>query len=640
MKYRPEIDGLRAIAVVGVILFHAGLSPLGGGYLGVDVFFVISGYLITTLLLEELQTGRFSLIGFYERRARRIMPPLLVVLGSSATVAWLTLSPNDLLGFSRSLIATCLFISNRHFSRDSGYFEPSADLKPLLHTWSLAVEEQFYLFFPILLLVGWRFLERKVVWVIAALMLASFALAESRAASEPARQFFSFIGRSWELASGALAAFQSRTVLPPPSLKEELAGLTGLGLILMAIVGLDPNQQFQVVHAIPAVLGSYIFILCAREQALAARLLSWRPIVAVGLVSYSGYLWHQPLFAFLRHTTGMPLSAPVAFASLALCALLAVATWRFVECPFRNRAFVSSKQIFVFAIIGTTMLISIGLAGKKEDLRRWRLSDDQKSVAATALRSPLREKCHIQHDVGVQYMRPEDSCTIPAEGKPEWAVIGNSHGVELAYALGRRLGERGIAVRQFTFSACPPTAGHDLTSPAGCAEWTRDVLAHLGKDPGVKNVVLSYKMFDLKENQPTGSGKVQELPDSENLVWLRYVETAAILQSAGKTVFMVLQAPMLPRKIDYYIERESRFEFVRASKLDSWKISAQPEYSNLSRIPKGLSVIDPAKVFCKNGDCAAIMDGKALFFDDHHMSVAGAELVAAQILGSSKRQAE
>jgi peptidoglycan/LPS O-acetylase OafA/YrhL len=207
MEYRREIDGLRALAVLPVILFHAGFTTFSGGFVGVDVFFVISGYLITTIILTELEQGTFSIVNFYERRARRILPALFVMMLACLPFAWFWLLPEDMKDFSQSLLAVSVFASNILFWRESGYFDSAAELKPLLHTWSLAVEEQYYMLFPLFLMATWRFGRRWILGSLIAVALASLALAQWGSLVKPAATFYLLPTRVWELLIGAFAAF-------------------------------------------------------------------------------------------------------------------------------------------------------------------------------------------------------------------------------------------------------------------------------------------------------------------------------------------------------------------------------------------------------------------------------------------------
>lgn len=331
MNYRPEIDGLRTIAVIPVILTHGGF--LAGGFIGVDVFFVISGYLITTILLDEIERGDFSVLRFYERRSRRIMPALFTVMACCIPFAWLWMHQTELKDFFESLTTTSLFLSNVLFWSESGYFDAVAENKPLLHTWSLAVEEQYYLIFPLLLwliMKGGRIVAAGVLLLIAAAsLIAAFVLD-----TEPEAKFFLIQFRFWELLAGSLCAYAIRFHMPQSNGK---AALAGLAIILGGMAVVDHETAYPL-FALSAVIGTALIILFASAETWAGKVLSLRPMVGIGLISYSAYLWHQPLFAFARIKW---IGAPPLWLMgvLALGALgLAYLSWRFIEQPFRGRS--------------------------------------------------------------------------------------------------------------------------------------------------------------------------------------------------------------------------------------------------------------------------------------------------------------
>ena len=292
MNYRREIDGLRAVAVMSVVLFHAGLPVFSGGYVGVDVFFVISGFLITSIILREMDAGTYSLAGFYERRARRILPALTVVVLSSIPFAWLWMMPAQLEKFSESIAATFGFVSNFYFREQVDYFAPAAELQPLLHTWSLAVEEQFYLFMPFLLLLYRRLGARRLLWVVLAIALLSFAVAQRGSIRHPEENFFELKSRIWELMLGSiLAVTQLQTMFQriAPRLGAFLA-MCGLLGIIIAATGFDDRTPMPGSWALLPTVGAGLFIAFSGSQNLAGRLLGARVPVAIGLISYSVYL--------------------------------------------------------------------------------------------------------------------------------------------------------------------------------------------------------------------------------------------------------------------------------------------------------------------------------------------------------------
>ena len=369
MTYRREIDGLRAVSVLSVILYHADLRIFRGGFVGVDVFFVISGYLITTILLAEQKSGTFSLVNFYERRARRILPALFTVALACLPFAWLWLVPVDLESFSRSLIAVSAFASNILFYKSTSYFEAAAEWKPLLHTWSLAVEEQYYLIFPVVLMVAWRLGRRWVLAILVAAAVASLALARSTSISNPAAAFYLLPARGWELLIGALAAFHvasgGRWIGPRSSaLGRQLGGLVGLLLVSYAVFAFDKTMPYPSVHTLIPTVGAALIILFATAETWVGRFLGGKALVSIGLMSYSAYLWHWPLFVFARHKSVPNVPGKVLMGALSAAALmLGYLSWRYVETPFRNRRIVTRGKIFAFAAVGSVVLSAFGLVG-------------------------------------------------------------------------------------------------------------------------------------------------------------------------------------------------------------------------------------------------------------------------------------
>jgi peptidoglycan/LPS O-acetylase OafA/YrhL len=361
MKYRPEIDGLRALAVLPVIFFHAGFNYFSGGFVGVDVFFVISGYLITRIILTELEGGKFSIANFYERRARRILPVLFFVMGVSIPFAWILLLPFELANFSKSLIAVSLFLSNFFFLREGGYFETAAELKPLLHTWSLAVEEQYYIFFPIFLVLFGKLGRRWVLGAIILIAIVSLVLAQIGSMYKPIPNFFLLPTRAWELAIGALAVFYlpKKNIMMLTSLGRQISSGFGLLLIIISIFIFNKDTPFPSIYALVPTVGTVLILLFALPDTLVGRLLGSRLLVFVGLISYSAYLWHQPIFAFSRYYFNS-ISSALMVILVIITLLLSILTWRYIECPFRDRAQISRKTIFIFSLAQSVIFITFG----------------------------------------------------------------------------------------------------------------------------------------------------------------------------------------------------------------------------------------------------------------------------------------
>jgi len=367
LTYRPEIDGLRAIAVVPVVLFHAGLPGFSAGFIGVDIFFVISGFLITKILVDELKQGRFSIARFYERRTRRILPALFLVILLCIPFAWMWMLPDDLENMGQSVAATLLFSNNILLTLTTGYWDLAGEFKPLLHTWSLGVEEQYYLVFPILLLAIWHVARRFVVPALVILMLVSFALFLAPhyldlSPRQTAAVFYNLPTRAWQLLMGGIAAI---FVYRGSALVMQRDGSTwstvGLGMVLLSLFLPLPDSLHITLRTLIGTIGAILLVTFAARTNIAGRWLPNRVFVLIGLISYSVYLFHQPLIAFTRvyvaEEPGIVLAIPVALTFL--CAGL---SYHFVEQPFRDRSRMSTTLVLMSLTVIGTGLFAFGIA--------------------------------------------------------------------------------------------------------------------------------------------------------------------------------------------------------------------------------------------------------------------------------------
>ena len=365
MKHRAEIDGLRAFAVLPVILFHAGISGFATGYLGVDLFFVISGFLISGLIQGEIDAGAFTIFRFYERRARRILPCLLLVLFACVPLAWAWMTLGALRSFGGSMAAAAAFVANVYFANSTSYFEAIGQQKPLLHTWSLGVEEQFYLLFPWLMLGLRRVPPRWRLGALAVLAAASLGHAVLSAHANDARAFYWTQDRAWELLIGALAA-----LLPRREGAGGFAALVGALLIAAGYAGGDALARFPSFGALLVAVGAAALLRYAREGTLVARALAWRPFVAVGLVSYGAYLWHEPLFAFARLRFTGDLTLGFSAGLVALTFGLAAASYFLVEQPVRDRRRTATRPTLIVLAALSVAAVATGLGLQAGCLRR------------------------------------------------------------------------------------------------------------------------------------------------------------------------------------------------------------------------------------------------------------------------------
>lgn len=363
MQYRPEIDGLRSIAVISVMLFHAGFGIASGGFVGVDVFFVISGYLISAILIDDIDNGRYSILRFYDRRARRILPALFFMMLVCLPISWFVFLPEDLARFAKSVVAVVTFSSNLHFSGESGYFDSAAELKPLLHTWSLSVEEQYYIFFPLLLAFLWP-RQRFLLPAFISLFILSICLAEWRVENAPSSAFYWLSSRIWEFLAGVFAALVIyRSVDISKFQNRQIMSFTGLLLVVVPVFIYHKDTPFPGMYAMPPVLGTVLLIIYTDASTLVHRMLANRIMVATGLLSYSAYLWHQPIFAFFRYQQ-FEITPWIGMALCMISFFIAYFSWRYIESPFRNSVQFSRKSVFTMAGVFFVLFVSVGLVGK------------------------------------------------------------------------------------------------------------------------------------------------------------------------------------------------------------------------------------------------------------------------------------
>lgn len=430
MKYRKDIDGLRAVAVIPVILFHAGFIFFQGGYIGVDVFFVISGYLITSIIHKELKNNDFSVITFYERRARRILPALFFVMLICIPLAYIILLPNELISFGNSLIAVSLFGSNFLFWQESGYFDLSSELKPLLHTWSLAVEEQYYIFFPVFFITIWKYLNRHLFLSFLTILVLSFLSMLVGNLYKPGNMFFFYMlpTRAWEIMTGSLIAlYMDKNCSSDNNFTRSLLSFIGLFLIIFSIIHFDSNTPFPSLYTILPVLGTSLIILFCSPKSYIHTFLSSRIMVGIGLISYSAYLWHQPLLAFVKYRFHYSISSYILGLTCVLSFILAYVSWKYIESPFRNKESYNRNQIFKFTFSFMIFFILIGFYLKNDNgqISRYSLNE------AKVLNSFINSKNYVVKNFGKHILNDFDKSDLTKN----ILIIGDSFAEDLVNAI-------------------------------------------------------------------------------------------------------------------------------------------------------------------------------------------------------------
>ncbi|MEA3182673.1 MAG: hypothetical protein QOI59_6196 [Gammaproteobacteria bacterium] len=412
-SYRPEIDGLRAIAVMSVILSHAGIRGMAGGFLGVDIFFVISGFLISGMILDNLDDKNFSIRNFYERRIRRILPALFLVSGLCLVPGWFLMSANAYKNLAESVVASLLSANNILLTITSGYWEMESSFRPLLHTWSLGVEEQYYLVVPFVMVVAYRYFGRHAAWTIGVISLGSFILCIWAMTTHPVGNFYLLPTRAWELGLGGLAVIYLRRQRVTPS-SGKLAALGLVATVACMVLVPQETPTPSPVVLIPVVGTALVLVFC--RAGLAYRLLVLPPMRWIGLISYSAYLWHQPLFAFLRVASPREPATWEYVALIPVTLILAWLSWRYVEKPFRNRKAMSYRT--VGAILAPAGLVLMALC-----LLIWGL----KGIPSRLPLPPGADEPGA-YQMYNERLRSYSTDAFPASAHKKLLVLGNSQG--------------------------------------------------------------------------------------------------------------------------------------------------------------------------------------------------------------------
>lgn len=662
MQYQPEIDGLRALAVLPVILFHAGFQGFSGGFIGVDIFFVISGYLITSIILAEMEAGTFTLASFYERRARRILPALFFVMALCLPFAWFWLLPYDLQNFSQSLVAVPTFASNIFFYQQSGYFDENASIKPLLHTWSLAVEEQYYLVFPLFIVLTWRFGKTLILKCLVIVFILSLALAHWSFSAHPYFTFFLLPTRGWELLIGGILAFYFSLGYKRTENRwiNEFGSLLGIVLIIHSIFLFDnatPNPSF---YTLVPTVGTVLIIYFATPQTYTGKLLGSKFFVGLGLISYSAYLYHQPLFAFAKQRSIDEPSKLLIGLLVIVSFCLAYFSWRFIEAPFRNKGRINRKQLFTFCILASFSFVLIGLVGYLNKGFPKRVNESALlALAKQDDRNPREKECQASDS---KWISPNDSCVMGDRNKIQVVLLGDSHANAIAYELGNSLEVNGIGMRQLTYDGCPPLFDvYHVDSGSKCYLYSDAAYKFVAQNKSITHIVISLRWtaylkgygFNNKEGgieyinsriDVISEGKLQRNEDEKRREVLKsiYAKTIKKYMDLGRQVILVYQVPEVgwnvPKvlaKNKFFNKNTSENEITTNHKVYLERNKETNDILDGLGIHKNLIRIKPDSIMCDSfisSRCVATFNGDVFYYDDDHLSNAGARLITREIL--------
>lgn len=636
MKYRPEIDGLRAIAVILVVLFHVGFKALDGGFIGVDIFIVISGYLIVTKVELEIENKTFSIFRFYEKRARRLLPGLIVVLFVSSLLAWVLFLAEDMYDYSQSLIASITFSSNIYFSYGRGYWDAPIELNPLLHTWSLAVEGQFYILLPILFILIHRHFKPYLYKILLAISICSFLISNLGVYYYPIANYFLLPSRLWEFSIGIfLANYLNETnqsfirVENYPRAKEILT-FTGLVMIGWSVWLFDDSIPYPSFYTLLPTLGT-AFIIISSDKSRVGNILKLNTLVKIGLVSYGFYLWHYPTFAFFKYLFPSNQSSLSLLALIVFSYLLAYLSWRYVETPFTHKINVVSNRVLKLGGLTSIIFIGVGVTGIVTN------GFENRRVKSGQTLSSIEERLTPNYglDISCEYIFTLSPNCRTSE-MPEILIWGDSFAMHLV--PGVMSSNTHAEIIQMTKSLCAPffdTAvieeHHSSVQWAeGCLTFNEEVKIWLEANETVKYVVLSSP-FDKYLNDENSlllrSGDI--IQPTIDIVYSEFENTLLDLQKMG--IKPIIFAP--PPTNSNHHARCIVLALRIGSSLENCNFSISGERGDddvdifLEKVSAKFPVVFFEDLICTRDSCQTFPDSIFTYRDTGHLSREGSAML-------------
>jgi len=656
--YRSDIDGLRAVAILLVVLNHAIPSLAVGGFIGVDIFFVISGFLISSIMFRSLSGGVFSYSDFYSKRIRRIFPALILVLLSAFGLGWFVLLPDEFDQLGKHMVASMLFLQNLILTLENGYFDTETSLKPLMHLWSLAIEEQFYAMYPVLIVVLWR-LRVNIPAAIGGMVLFSFLINVGRIEHHPVTTFFLPHSRIWELLAGGLLAYWmlfSKRRTPDDAdvrgtgMMVNGMGVTGFALIAITMVSIDGTTRFPGWWALPPVLGTCLLIAAGPESWINRRILGNPLMVFVGMVSYPLYLWHWPLLSFARIIEQQTPSLPIRLGAVALSFVLAWLTFRLVESPLRfggHRGWKTAGLAFAAMIMGCLGYVTHHFDG-------WAFRNPRAAYAAQQFKFDYamdRANCTRFFNVA-----GDGFCSLAKPEPPTVVIVGDSHSNSLYPGLIEAYRDTSENVMNLGVGGCPPffdTMFSKKGAQDRCTAGVNAALTYIEGQKSIKTVILAARGplyvlergFDESEVEPvaweirnTGPAQLRGEPGEIFSAALR--RTVDRLLSHGKQVAFMLDIPEMGFPTRQCTDiRPFRFSPIslrtpcaipRSTVDERNRTYREITLSVLSDFPQ-VRILDGTKYLCDTEYCYATKDGELLYRDDNHLSVQGSRYVASKL---------
>ena len=672
MTYRKDIDCLRGISVLAVILYHFKFDYFSGGYLGVDIFFVISGFLITSIILEEISLEKFSLINFYERRIRRLFPALIVVIITTSFLFEIVFLETEIKKLVVSIISTILFYANFYFQDIGSYFSPLNEQQPLLHTWSLSIEEQFYLIFPIFLVLFFKKINLAFILII---LFALFSISLSQFGGNlkfsypyvenhlsffalPQFAFYFTLTRIWEILVGCLLAlflFNNKK-----NFENRYLVLLGYLLIVLSILFFDRNTLHPSIITLIPITGTLLVLLYSSEnfnESGVFVIFNNYILLKIGLISYSLYLWHQPIYQFFNQIYFIDTNNLVKFFIIFLLLILSFFSFKFIEQPFRDKRKISQKNIFIFYILSTILIILFCLYSLY-------LRDFSKKYSALVYDISNFSKYYENNNFNCStsaenYISPNNACILGNEQKTELALIGDSHLDIISKELKKELTLLGVSAYQFSYAGCVPSLNLKVYNDERyiCNKYFTEVLNKLKNEPNIKKIVLfSRWSFNLKGerfNNKEGGIEIGNghyfIPINSDVLVEKKIRQEEILKNIeifikkiknlDKDIYIVMPTPEmgwevpnnLARILHYKNKIEKNTLSISKKVFDERNSEIYKFFSNLKQ-KYNLNLIYPNDIFCEDLKCFSHKNNIPLFFDDDHLSIEGAKLLSKKII--------
>ena len=598
LTYRPEIDGLRAIAVTAVIFYHAGLKVFSNGYVGVDIFFVISGYLITALILSDLQKKKFNLINFYTKRILRIIPALFIVILICMIFSWKYLLPNEMKSFSQMVFASILFISNIFlYKTDADYFGIDTKNNPFIHFWSLSVEEQYYIFFPFILIIIWKFLKNKLTLIISLFLIISLLISETEIFNDKLAKFYLLPARIWEFLVGSIVflILKKFNKINKYNYINEILSTLGLLIILYSIFYLDKKiVPFITAHQY-SIIGTSLIIIFASRNTICSKLIGNKIFILIGLISYSLYLWHQPLLVFNNIMNGHTINQKTFAVYILFLFILSYLTWKYIEQPFRNLKKVDKKYVFIIFLVLSFIFALFGITGhlnngypKRNELYE-RLQNN----------FGLSIKCNGNHIIN------SDCATSDT---PEVAILGNSYAMHLIDGF---KSYNTINFAQLT-NTCPFNKD-TVVDKRNCSKFWNEAVQTIIDSKTIRHVIISSHFNTILEEK--------------NHIYFQEILTK--LKISKKNIYIIGPTPY--NGIDFakcYLKNKNNFSNCNFDKntVDRKFFQIVKMLDELS-FKNNITFIDITNIICNENNCRSFVNNQLIYRDPGHLSREGSKYI-------------